>query len=77
HQTKDELPLAYALIHPALTKHPQPHPSGSGVVYKLIHALEDGTWEDMASDTALAMLGTVADLVELRGENRALTQLGL
>lgn len=77
HQTKAELPLAYALIHPALTKHPLPHPSGSGVVYKLIHALEDGTWEDMASDTALAMLGTVADLVELRGENRALTQLGL
>lgn len=77
HTPRQELPLAYATIHPALSKHPHPHPCGSGVVYKLICALEGGTWEDQDTDTALAMFGTVADLVELRGDNRALTMVGL
>lgn len=77
HHAREELPLAYATVHPALCRHPAPHPSGAGVVYKMIHALEAGSWDDSNSDLALAMLGTVADLVELRGDNRALVQLGL
>ena len=77
HQVHEQLPLAYAVIHPALCKHPLPHPSGAGVAYKLVHALEKNPWHDMNTDLALAMLGTVADLVELKGENRTLTTLGL
>ena len=77
HQLRDELPPAYAIIHPIVSKHPAPHPSGAGVVYTLLCALEGGPWEGQDTDTALAMIGTVADLVPLRGENRALTLLGL
>lgn len=77
HHLHTELPNAYAIIHPALSKHPEPHPSGAGVVFSLISALEDGRWNGMEEDIALAMFGTVADLVELRGGNRSLTVLGL
>lgn len=77
HHVHEELPPAVALVHPALTNLNAPHPSGAGVVLFLLHALEGAHWEDIATDYALAMLGTVADLVELRGVNRSLTQLGL
>lgn len=77
HSMQDELPDAFALIHPALSSLPEPHPSGSGVAYALIAALEKGQWEGQEEDVALAMLGTVADLVELRGQNRALVQKGM
>lgn len=77
HNVSDALPNAYAIIHPAHSDHPLPHPSGSGVAFSLVHALEEGEWDDMYTDLALAMMGTVADLVELKGANRALTQLGL
>ncbi len=77
HHVSEEVPPAFAIIHPSLSAHPEPHPSGAGVVYKLIHALEGSNWDGMESDAALAMIGTVADLVPLRGDNRALTILGL
>ena len=77
HTLHEELPQAFALIHPALSPHPLPHPSGSGVVYALISALEDGRWNGMNEDLALAMFGTVGDLVELKSHNRTLVQLGL
>lgn len=77
HTVHDTLPNAFAIIHPAHSTHPLPHPSGSGVAFSFVQGLEDGYWEGMAEDTALAMMGTVADLVELKGENRALTIAGL
>ncbi|MDA0376478.1 MAG: single-stranded-DNA-specific exonuclease RecJ [bacterium] len=77
HSLQEEIPQAFACIHPSLCGHPLPHPSGSGVVFALICALEDGRWKEMDEDIALAMLGTVGDLVPLRGSNRTLVQLGL
>ncbi|TSC99908.1 MAG: single-stranded-DNA-specific exonuclease [Candidatus Peregrinibacteria bacterium Greene1014_49] len=78
HHVQAELPPAFALLHPALTPgFPLPHPSGAGMAFLLLNALENGAWEDMPSDRALAMIGTVADLVELRGLNRAIVQRGL
>jgi single-stranded-DNA-specific exonuclease len=77
HSVHEELPKAFALIHPALCSHPLPHPAGAGVVFALIFALEDGKWNGMNEDIALAMCGTVGDLVPLRGHNRTLVQLGL
>ena len=77
HHVHEEIPPAYATIHPHFSTHPLPHPSGSGVVFSLISALEDMQWDSMEEDLALAMFGTVADLVELKGGNRALVQLGL
>jgi single-stranded-DNA-specific exonuclease len=77
HHVHEEVPPAYAIVHPALSSHPLPHPSGSGVAFKLVYALEEESWDGMEEDLSLAMFGTVADLVELRGENKALTILGL
>ena len=77
HSVHEELPQAFALIHPALCTYPLPHPSGAGVVFALISALEDGNWDGIHDDIALAMFGTVGDLVPLQGGNRTLVQLGL
>lgn len=77
HHAREELPPAFAIIHPALCAHPTPHPSGSGVAFKLIVALENGSWDDQETDIALAMIGTVGDLVPLQGDNRALVIAGL
>lgn len=77
HSVQEEIPQAFACIHPGLCAHPLPHPSGSGVVLALICALEDAKWSGMDEDIALAMFGTVGDLVELKGHNRTLVQMGL
>ena len=78
HIAPGELPDAYAMLHPALeTGFPLPHPSGAGVAYYLVSRLENGQWEDADADKTLAMIGTVADVVELRGLNRQIVQVGL
>ena len=79
HHVPAEVPQALALIHPALAPdHPLPHPSGVGVALQFVRAL-DGTdaWKDHQTDLALAAIGTIADLVELRGMNRTLVQQGI
>jgi len=78
HTIPEHMPPAVATVHPALMTgfHP-PYPSGAGVVYRLLEALEEGPWKGMETDTALAMVGMIADLVELKGENRLLVQQGL
>ena len=78
HHLQAELPPAFALLHPALTPgFAPPHPSGAGMAFLLVRALEGEVWEDMHSDRALAMMGTVADLVELKGVNRSIVKHGL
>lgn len=78
HHHLTTVPPAFAVIHPALAPgFPEPHPSAAGVVFMFLHALENGMWEDRDTDLALAMFGTVADLVPLRGGNRRLVQEGL
>lgn len=70
---------AFAILHPALAPNHSPfHPSAAGVVHAFVRAFEKGNmWEDEAIDLVLAALGTVADLVPLRGGNRLLVQAGL
>lgn len=71
-------PHAFAVLHPALAEgFPAPHPAAAGVVFSFLHAVEGDDWTDRDTDLALAMLGTVADLVELRGANRRLVTEGL
>ncbi|MDD4628029.1 MAG: DHH family phosphoesterase [Candidatus Peribacteraceae bacterium] len=78
HHLQEELPPAFAILHPLLAPaFPPPHPSGAGVAHSLIRGLEGKRWEGDATDHALAMIGTIGDLVELKGTNRTLVQRGL
>jgi len=76
HELPDKLPDAYSIIHP---KHPEgDYPfsdlSGAGVAFKLSHALlQEFPFEFLE----LAAIGTVADLVQLTDENRAIVKFGL
>ncbi len=84
------LPECHAVVHPRLPGHtPYPNPDlcGAGVALKLAWGvgLAMAGAEKVAADfrdflvnaTAMAALGTIADVVPLRGENRALAHFGL
>jgi len=88
HQPGSELPKAVAIVHPALDEsYPNQDSSGSMVAFKLAWAianefttgakLEPELREFMINATTLAAMGTIADVVDLRGENRILTSFGL
>lgn len=88
HQPAGELPEALAIVHPALDEaYPNQDCSGSMVAFKLAWAianeftggkkLEQPLREFMINATTLASVGTVADIMDLRGENRVLTSFGL
>jgi len=88
HQPELKLPKAAAIVHPTLEEsYPNQDSSGSMVAFKLAWAvakefspsrkLEPRLREFMLNATSLAALGTVADIVDLRGENRVLTSYGL
>lgn len=75
HEFPETLPPADAILHPRLNSYPFGHLSGAGVAWKLAWAL---LGQEQASELAdLAALGTIADVVPLTGENRALVKLGL
>jgi single-stranded-DNA-specific exonuclease len=77
HQAGDELPDC-PVIHPARGEYPHNDLCGVGVALKLLHALHvrsgdapsDRVPEALRQHLDLVALGTVADLVPLRGENR-------
>ncbi len=82
HLPQGDLPPAYAILHPSLMNPvPASPPSAAGVAWELVQAFEEcsgnADWEDSDTDRALAAIGTVADLVELRGENRRVVHEGL
>jgi single-stranded-DNA-specific exonuclease len=82
HSIGPELPSAYAIINCKLPNDPSPNKdlSGSGTAYKIAQALveyrnaEKWIYQDLLD---LAAIGTVADLVPIRGENRWLVRQGL
>jgi len=87
-QLDRELPKAVAIVHPALKKsYPNQDSAGAMVAFKLAWAianefnsgqkLEPRLREFMLNATSLAAMGTIADIVDLRGENRVLTSFGL
>lgn len=76
HELKETLPNAYAIVHP---RHPEGHYpfgelAGVGVAFKLACALMDYVPTELLDVVAI---GTVADLVPLRDENRILVKYGL
>ena len=93
HQWHDgHLPESFAIVHPRLNAegqppYPNPHLCGAGVAFKLAWqialAVNGGSRataefrEFLIEATALAALGTIADVVPLVGENRALAHFGL
>ena len=88
HQPGPVLPNAVAIVHPALEEsYPNQDSAGALVAYKLAWALADELSkgprlgpelrEFMLNATSLAAMGTVADVVDLRGENRIVTSFGL
>jgi len=74
HSIENGLPEAHAVINPKREDRSYPgyHLCGAGVAFKLAEAL-NGTKNDLD----IAALGTVADIVPLCGENRAIVSLGL
>lgn len=86
HLPPAELPPAFAILNPHQPGCPYPDKSlcGSGVAFKLAHALLErsgklaGPWPPiLRSYLKLVALATVADAVPLLGENRVLTRFGL
>lgn len=87
--TLEELPDAYAVVHPGRpdSAYPFGHLCGAGVAYKLawrLATMHNGSdrvspsMKKMLVDLlAFASLGTVADVVPLIGENRIITRHGL
>jgi single-stranded-DNA-specific exonuclease len=84
------LPECFAVVHPRLAAepaYPNPFLSGAGVAFKLAWAVGQaaGGAEKVSESfraflieaTALAALGTIADVVPLVGENRVLAAFGL
>lgn len=82
HTPPEVLPEAYALVNPHQKNcnYPFEHLSGVGVAFKLCQALykmrhpNEPLWHE---NTEFVALGTVADIVPLWGENRALVKQGL
>jgi single-stranded-DNA-specific exonuclease len=88
HHPESELPQAAAIVHPVLDPaYPNQDSAGAMVAYKLAWAvaeqfssgprLDPKLREFMLNATSLAAIGTIADVVDLRGENHVLTSFGL
>lgn len=82
HQSDAEsLPTAYACINPHLpgSGYPFKYLCGAGIAWKLVHAAAGrlGKPELSMRSLDLAALATIADIVELTGENRILARCGI
>lgn len=76
HEPGPVLPDAFALIHPKIpgSTYPFRDLAGVGVAFKLAHALYGHLPEHLLE---IAVIGTIADLVPLKGENRLIAKHGL
>ncbi len=82
HEPGDRIPEAVAVVDPKLCPEDVPYRelAGVGVAYKLADALYEALNEDKSylhQHLDLVGLGTIADIVPLTGENRALAKFGL
>jgi len=79
HEPKSALPDCIAIVNPKTADSGFEYLCSVGVVFKLCHALlktRPLPEFDLKSKLDLVALGTVADIVPLRGENRVLVQRG-
>ena len=81
HEPEAELPAAEAVINPrrADCSYPDKDLAGVGVAFKVVQGLCARTNNErwLPGFLKLAAMGTVADVVPLRGENRVIARLGL
>ncbi len=84
HHLSDEVqgtPPAVAIVNPnqAGCPYPDKHLAGVGVAFKLAHALlrEHNLEHEVPAFLKIAAIGTVADVMDLTGENRAIVAMGL
>lgn len=80
HECKDTLPEAAAVVDPRRPDCPYPfkHLAGVGVALELVLALSPHREEEMLDRyCVLAAIGTVADVMPMRGENRTIVNRGL
>ena len=86
HTVPEKIPNACAILHPKLpgSRYPFTELTGAGVALKLAQALlmrrmndEKTRAEEITKLLDLACMGTIADLGELRGENRYIVKEGL
>ena len=76
-----ELPPAFAVVNPnqPSCEYPDKNLAGVGVAFKLAHALlrEKGKENLVRGFLKVVAIGTIADVMSLTGENRAIVSLGL
>lgn len=80
HECKETLPEAVAVVDPKRPDCPYPfkHLAGVGVALKLVLALGEQREEALfARYCTLAAIGTVADVMQMSGENRVIVYRGL
>ncbi len=82
HRVKEKVPSAYAVLDPNQPdcSYPFKELAGVGVAFKLIQALAQKSSSEKVEPwdyLDLVALGTIADVVSLRGENRILVKFGL
>lgn len=89
HSPPEDLPDATAIVHPGVGagEYPNPDLAGAGVAFKLAwqvarqicgrDRVDEKMRDFLLNATCLAALGTIADVVPLLGENRALAVYGL
>jgi single-stranded-DNA-specific exonuclease len=82
HRVPAELPVAVAIVNPqrADSRYPERRLAGSGVAFKLAQLLladEPGGPAAALTLADLATIGSVADVVPILGETRAIVRLGL
>ncbi len=81
HRPGEELPPAEAILNPQVERcrYPDKNLAGVGVVFKLIQALfnEERKSSLLTHYVKLVAIGTIADVVALKGENRLLAKHGL
>lgn len=83
HTCKERLPDAVAVVNPKRpdSEYPFPYLAGVGVAFKLVLAVTilmgKSTRECFDKYVELAAIGTIADVVELQGENRIIADRGI
>ncbi|MFD1125646.1 single-stranded-DNA-specific exonuclease RecJ [Lentilactobacillus raoultii] len=79
HSLPEKLPSSYAIIHPRVKSsdghgYPFGDLSGAGVAFKVAQALMEELPVDLID---VAAIGTIADVMSLKDENRAVVKFGL